>query len=88
MGLVVLTVVLGVVVSGTVGAGSSPESRAGLLGGAPSAAGSVELLKSGKVSEPAVLTELLMVLKTVAPVSTTVVESMPGKSPGSLVVRG
>lgn len=83
--------VLGVVVSGTVGVGSyrvSPVSRAGLLDGAVSTVGPAVLLKSGNVSEPVVLTVLLTVVKTVPASTVVVVESTLdlGKSTVSLVL--
>lgn len=83
----VLIVVLGVVVSGTVGSSLPTVSRSGLLDGAVLAVGPAALLKSGNASEPAVLTALLKVVKTVVLVSTAV-ESKPalGKSPVSLVL--
>lgn len=78
--LVVLIVVLGVMVSGTVGAGFS---RVGLPDESESAVGPAILLKSGNSLEPLVLTVLRTTVKTVVPVLNAVVVR---KSPVSLVL--
>lgn len=85
--LVELMLIVVLVVSGTVGTSLPTVSRSGLLDGAVLAVGPAALLKSGNASEPAVITVLLKVVKTVVLVSIAV-ESKPAleKSPVSLVL--